>query len=548
MSWFFHAKLKNKMIFAFGLCALITFVVGALGSRGISHLSESLRLVFSNNLVSVAKTAEARSWAIEQHLDLYRLVGAAVAQAPGGIDGDILRSMTASRVASEKAFAIYRATPLTDEERAAGDRMEKDWPAYQVQVQRVISALQLGDSSSAQSIMSGDLLRSYNTVMDELAVMVESNYRQVEEGARHANESERSAITALYIGIGLAFFAALGLGGRVSRMISRPIAAAVANAERIAKGDLTNDISSNGVVRDETGQLLMALASMQDDLKATVLQIANASCQLASSAEELNAVTENSSRSLLCQNDEIQQAATAVTELTSAVEEVANNAFSTSEASKSARSQVVDGLGYARDAVAAVNSATVEITSSTAIVADLAARVRGIGKVLDVIREIAEQTNLLALNAAIEAARAGEQGRGFAVVADEVRALAARTQVSTGEIENMICAVRASADQAVIAMGKSQILVTTTQTLALATGDALEGIAEEIGQINDRNLVIASACEEQANVAREVDRNLVAIRALSVQTAAGANQATASSQDLSRLANSFKELIARFRV
>ncbi|WP_408005505.1 methyl-accepting chemotaxis protein [Pseudomonas huanghezhanensis] len=287
---------------------------------------------------------------------------------------------------------------------------------------------------------------------------------------------------------------------------------------------------------------------MQESLKSTIRQIADASHQLASAAEELNSVTEDGSRGLLRQNDEIQQAATAVNQMTSAVEEVARNAISTSEASKTASTQASNGLGQARDAVAAVNNATVEITSSTSIVEDLAVQVRDIGKVLDVIRGIAEQTNLLALNAAIEAARAGEQGRGFAVVADEVRALAARTQSSTGEIEGMIGAVQSRADQAVVAMGKSQSLVTNTQTLAQATGDALEHIANGIGQINDRNLVIASACEEQANVAREVDRNLLNIQDLSTQSAAGAHQTTASAQDLSRLAVSFNDLVGRFKL
>lgn len=164
------------------------------------------------------------------------------------------------------------------------------------------------------------------------------------------------------------------------------------------------------------------------------------------------------------------------------------------------------------------------------------------------IRSTAEQTNLLALNAAIEAARAGEQCRGFAVVADEVRALAARTQASTGEIEGMIGAVQSRADEAGVAMGKSQTLVANTQTLAQATSQALASIADGIGQINDRNLVIASACEEQAHEAREVDRNLVNIQDLSAQTASGANQTAASAQELSRLAVSFNELVKRFKL
>lgn len=546
MNWLRDAKLSTKLISAFGLCALITLTVGLLGSRGISQLSESLRSVFANNLVSVAKTAEARSNAVAQQRDLYALIAAVAGDAPQSTKDTILQSMASNRAASEKAFATYRTTPLADDERAAGDKMERDWPSYQAQLQKAVTALQAGEVAAARAMVAGDVQQSYRTVMDELTLMVESNNRQIGEGARDAAAQESSATLVLYVGIALAFLAALLLGMFISRLISRPIAAAVQGAQRIASGDLTQHIASPA--RDETGQLLNALGAMQDSLKSTLNQISDASDQLASAAEELNAVTEDGSRGLLRQNDEIQQAATAVNQMTSAVEEVARNALSTSEASKTASTQTSSGLGQARDAVTAVNSATVEIKASTTIVEDLAVQVRDIGKVLDVIRGIAEQTNLLALNAAIEAARAGEQGRGFAVVADEVRALAARTQSSTGEIESMIGAVQSRADQAVVAMGKSQALVTNTQTLAQATGDALASIADGIGQINDRNLVIASACEEQAHVAREVDRNLVNIQDLSTQTAAGANQTAASAQDLSRLAVSFNELVARFKL
>jgi methyl-accepting chemotaxis protein len=546
MSWINDAKLSTKLITAFALCAFITLGVGVLGSRGVSALSGSLKSVFENNLVSVANTAQTKTKAVGQSRDLYRLYIATAAGLPQSVKDEYIASMNANQLASEKAFADYRKTPLADDERAAGDKMERDWPVYQAMVQKYVGFMRAGDLENGRNLLLGDLQKTYRVVMDELTVMVDSNDRQVGEGAEAAGQLESSAKTSLYIGITLAFIAAIVLGLFISRLISRPIASAVASARRIAQGDLTQHIVSTG--RDEAGQLLTALAEMQSSLKSTIQQIASASDQLASAAEELTAVTDNGSRGLLRQNDEIQQAATAVTEMTSAVEEVARNAVSTSEASKATSLQASNGRDQARNAVSAINSATTEIAASTTMVKDLAVQVRDIGKVLDVIRGIAEQTNLLALNAAIEAARAGEQGRGFAVVADEVRALAARTQASTGEIEGMINSVQTSADQAVGAMGKSQSLVTDTQALAQATGQALELIADGIAQINDRNLVIATASEEQANVAREVDRNLVNIQDLSTQTAAGAHQTNASTQELSSLAVSFNTLVSRFRL
>ena len=546
MSWLNDAKLSTKLITSFSLCALITLGVGVLGSRGVSALSESLKSVFENNLVSIANTAQNKVKAVGQSRDLYRLYAAYSSDAPQSVKDEFIASMNANRLASEKAFALYRQRPMADDERAAGDKMERDWPVYQTMVQQYVSLLNAGELDKARALLFGDLQKAYRVVMDEQTIIVDSNDRQVAESAAQAVVQESSARNTLYSGIALAFIAAILLGLFISRLISRPIATAVTSARRIADGDLTQAIVSTG--RDETGQLLSALADMQSSLKQTIHQIASASDQLASAAEEVTAVTNDASRGLVRQNDEIQQAATAVTEMTSAVEEVARNAVSTSEASHTTSEQATNGRDQARKAVTAINHATTEIDASTMMVKDLAGQVRDIGKVLDVIRGIAEQTNLLALNAAIEAARAGEQGRGFAVVADEVRALAARTQASTGEIEGMINAVQSSADQAVGAMGKSQALVNDTQSLAQATGEALELIAEGISQINERNLVIATASEEQAHVAREVDRNLVNIQDLSTQTAAGAHQTNASTQELSNLATSFNTLVGRFRL
>ena len=546
MSWFNNAKLSTKLLIAFAICALITLSMGLLGLRGVAELSQRLKAAFNDNMVAVVNSDQAKIKAVGQTRDLYRLYVAASSNAPQSVRDEFMASMLANRQASEKAFATYRKGPLAPDERAAGDQMERDWPIFQADVTKYLELLNAGQLDAARAYLLGPLQKSYRVVMDELTVMTNSNDRQVAESAAAAAQTETSAKTALYTGIILAFIAALGLGLFISRLVSRPIAAAVISAKRIADGDLTQHIVSTGT--DEAGQLLSALSDMQNSLKDTLRQIANASDQLASSAEELNAVTDAAGRALNRQNDEIQQAATAVTEMTSAVEEVARNAVSTSEASRSTSGQASGGRDKARDAVVAINAATAEIVASSSLVKELATQVRDIGKVLEVIRGIAEQTNLLALNAAIEAARAGEQGRGFAVVADEVRALAARTQASTGEIETMINTVQSSANQAVQAMDKSQRLVTDTQSLAHDSGNALEQIADSIAQINDRNLVIATASEEQAHVAREVDRNLLNIQDLSTQTATGAQQTSVSAQELAKLAASFSAQVNRFRL
>ncbi|WP_330214272.1 methyl-accepting chemotaxis protein [Pseudomonas sp. AM8] len=539
-------KISTKLLLSFLLCALVTLGVGLLGIKSVVRLANALELTFSNNLVSVSNTAATLNGLVAHNRGLYRLMDASngdVAQQ----DRDRVRQDIANELKrSQSAYATYRATPLEDDERAAGDKLDQIWPTYTSSSERIMSMLDSGQVEQARAQLNSTNNELFRQARELIRVMIESNNRQIKEGAVAAEDLRSSALTWMISGIVLAFIIAIIIGVLITRLITRPIAQAVENAQRIAKGDLTQAITTDRT--DEAGQLLMALSDMQGGLKNTLVEIANASDQLASAAEELSAVTDESSRGLTRQNDEIQQAATAVNQMTAAVDEVASNAVSTSEASRQATTEAEDGRQQVEQAVSGMSSMVVEINDSTQSVVDLAGQVREIGKVIDVIRGIADQTNLLALNAAIEAARAGEQGRGFAVVADEVRALAHRTQTSTVDIEKMIGEVQAGADGAVAAMNKSLTWANNTQTLAQNAGQALERITASVASINERNLVIASASEEQAQVAREVDRNLLNIQDLSTQTAAGAHQTNASSQDLSRLATSFNVLVSKFQL
>lgn len=539
-------KISSKLLLSFLLCALVTLGVGLLGIKGVVRLATALELTFSNNLVSVSNTAATLNGLVAHNRGLYRLLDASKGDvAPQ--DRDRVRQDVANELQrSRSAYATYRATPLEDDERAAGDKLDQIWPTYISSSERIISMLDGGQLEQARSQLNSTNNELFRQARELIRVMIESNNRQIKEGSIAADELRNSALTWMISGIVLAFIIAITIGVLITRLITRPIAQAVQSAQRIANGDLTQAIVTDRT--DEAGQLLMALSDMQGGLKSTLVEIANASDQLASAAEELSAVTDESSRGLTRQNDEIQQAATAVNQMTAAVDEVASNAVSTSEASRQATTEAEDGRQQVAQAVSGMSSMVGEINDSTQSVADLAGQVREIGKVIDVIRGIADQTNLLALNAAIEAARAGEQGRGFAVVADEVRALAHRTQTSTVDIEKMIGEVQVGADDAVAAMNKSLTWANNTQTLAQNAGEALQRITDSVAKINERNLVIASASEEQAQVAREVDRNLLNIQDLSTQTAAGAHQTNASSQDLSRLATSFNVLVSKFQL
>jgi methyl-accepting chemotaxis protein len=539
-------KISTKLLLSFVLCAFVTLGVGLLGIKGVVRLANALELTFSNNLVSVSNTAATLNGLVAHNRGLYRLLDASKGDVTQQDRDRVRQDISNELKRSQVAYATYRATPLEDDERVAGDKLDQLWPNYVSNSERIIAMLDSGQAEQARTQLNTSNNELFRQARELIRVMIESNNRQIKEGAIAAEDLRDSALTWMICGIVLAFIIAITIGLLITRLITRPIAQAVQSAQRIANGDLTHAIVTERT--DEAGQLLMALSEMQGGLKSTLVEIANAADQLASAAEELSAVTDESTRGLTRQNDEIQQAATAVNQMTTAVDEVASNAVSTSQASHQATTEAEEGRQQVEQAVSGMESMVVEINDSTQSVADLANQVREIGKVIDVIRSIADQTNLLALNAAIEAARAGEQGRGFAVVADEVRALAHRTQTSTVDIEKMIGDVQVGADDAVAAMNKSLSWANDTQALAQNAGQALQRITASVTKINERNLVIASASEEQAQVAREVDRNLLNIQDLSTQTAAGAHQTNASSQDLSRLATSFNVLVSKFKL
>ncbi|QPG64127.1 methyl-accepting chemotaxis protein [Pseudomonas sp. BIGb0427] len=440
----------------------------------------------------------------------------------------------------------YEPLIFGNQERSAYNQYVQLLGQYRQLENRMRLASQNNDLDTLRNLINRDMLDSseqINSVMDQL---VSINTEQTSEINRTAAEQYSNAVT-LVIGLLLAATAlTLICALLLTRSIVKPIDEALQAAERIAEGDLTRSIHAEG--QDEAARLLKAMAKMQNKLRDTLQQISGSATQLASAAEELNSVTDESARGLQQQNNEIEQAATAVTEMTSAVEEVARNAVSTSEASKEATRSAGDGRDLVMETVSAIERMSTDVQGTAELIGNLAEESRDIGKVLDVIRGLADQTNLLALNAAIEAARAGEAGRGFAVVADEVRALAHRTQQSTSEIERMIGSIQGGTEQAVNSMRNSTERAESTLNIARGAGLALETITGAVAEINERNLVIASAAEEQAQVAREVDRNLVNINDLSVQSATGAHQTSAASAELSRLAVDLSGLVSRFSV
>ncbi|WP_347900642.1 methyl-accepting chemotaxis protein [Pseudomonas purpurea] len=535
-----NMNIAPRAFLGFAFIALLVIVLGVFAVDRMSIIRQASIDMESTQLPSVGFLGNVTENVLRLRILSFRVL---VNRDPAGLqEAETRISALVDKV--RQAQASYAALPAGAEEAALAKVFAATLDSY-LQAQSQMMELSRANKTEEMRTLINTRIKDGTDLMGEqLNKLIAINAADAKAASADAGEHYSGAITGIVVVSVVAALATVLLAWLLTRSIVAPLNRALDAAETIAGGNLTKTIEIDG--KDEPARLLSALSAMQGNLRKTIEQIAGSANQLGAAAEELSAVTEEASRGLQQQNDEIEQAATAVNEMTAAVEEVARNAVSTSEASNQSTQAAREGRDRVVETVGAIQTMTQDVQATSLMIEGLATQGRDIGKVLDVIRAIAEQTNLLALNAAIEAARAGEAGRGFAVVADEVRALAHRTAQSTQEIEKMVAGIQNGTGEAVESMAQSNQRTQSTLELARAAGVALEQITQSIHQINERNLVIASASEEQAQVSREVDRNLVNIRDLATQSAAGANQTSAASHELSRLAVDLNAMVARF--
>ena len=535
-------NIAPRAALGFALIAVLVALLGVFALGQMSSIRDSEVAVETQWLPSIRGGDEIREWMLRIRTISLRM---ALDQDPKNIPVYRGQMDTRDKELSEK-IASYEKLVVTPEGKALYDQFKQTFAAYRTGIAQSFTLAEQGRRDELIKLLLVDMKTVVDGSGKQLNDLAELFSKQVSIESQKSQEHYANSRMIVSLFVVLAALATVVLAMLLTRSIVRPLGEALNAAENVARGDLTRPIETHG--NDEVSRLLKALATMQQNLREPLQGISGSAAQLATAADELNAVTLDSTQSLQQQNNEIEQAATAVTEMTTAVEEVARNAVSTSDATRQSSESASLGQQRVSDTVGAIGALASDVQVTGGLVQSLANQSQDIGKVLDVIRAIAEQTNLLALNAAIEAARAGESGRGFAVVADEVRALAYRTQQSTQEIEQMVQGMRSGATQALDSMQASSSRAASTLAMAERAGEALQTITTSVNEIHERNLVIASAAEEQAQVAREVDRNLVNIRDLSVRSASGAGQTSASSHELSQLANSLRTMVQRFQV
>ncbi len=447
----------------------------------------------------------------------------------------------------------YALLVSDDNERDIFNKIIKQWGDYKKESSNILSDFNAGLVDQAkEDVMSknrinfdnlsklySDLIKINRDFADEAANDTDNIYLNVKYGI---------VISLLLSVIVVVFFAKL-----LTKQIRDPLILVLQQSEQIAQGNLMRSHLCDYIdkldlnnTHNEVHLLALAVSKMKGSISGIINDISSAVSQLSSAAEEVSAISEQSAYGMQKQQDEISQLVTAMHEMQNTVLNVSQSTASSADAANQASQTSSSGSDIVHQAISSIENVSVEIERAGAVVKQLEVDSSSITVVLDVIRNIADQTNLLALNAAIEAARAGEQGRGFAVVADEVRTLAQRTQDSTSEINKIIEVLQSRAFEAGQAMESSCNQVRMSVDLSRDAGKAIESINGEINIISDMSMQIASATEEQNSVTEELNRNIVSINDKSNEVAEGASQTAIACTDLGKLAEQLSQITQKF--
>ena len=535
--------LKTRLLILAVGGSFLLVLFGAAGLYGMNASNAGLQSVYADRLIPVGQISGILERVMDNRL---QLLHALRAPAP-----DTVRHSTEivekNMAEIARLWQEYLATYLTPEEKRLADKWGADRARFVSEgLKPAVAALNAGKIDEASRIVSQAVEGLYPEVKGGAAALVQLQLdvgrEEYERAARHY-ALLRTILLAL-------LFMAVGVGGLFAFLTVRRITRTVVGLEqavaRLADGDLTVKVDEGG--DDELGRISRGFNRMSARFKQSLGEVSASTSQIAAAAEELSAVSALTRQGIGQQQSGTDQVATAMHEMAATVQDVARNTAQAAEAARQADGVAKSGNGEVRQTVEVINGLAAEVDHAAQVIQKLAEDSQAIGGVMEVIRGVAEQTNLLALNAAIEAARAGEQGRGFAVVADEVRTLASRTQQSTLEIREMIERLQAGSSEAVEVMvrGRSQAQASVEQ--AARAGTALDTIARSVTNITDMSAHIASAAEEQGAVAEEINRNIVTISQVSAQTADGARQTATASEELARLATQLQSLVGQFRL
>ncbi len=447
----------------------------------------------------------------------------------------------------EKLIAAYGATVVSDGEQRVFDRVNNSWKAYMAPLEPFLAQVSTDNRAEAQKSLLGSF-KEFQDVGVAMDGLLKLNLTFVTDNrvSMMGSIANVSTITKVSFSALIAFM--IFITFFLARQICRPLNLVVEQSKAIASGDLTFQLQRDEIGNDELGALADTNIEMQNQLRILIEDTISAVTQFSAAVEEMSAISEQSSRGMQQQQSDITTVAAAMEQMKATVAEVANNTETASTSALEASEEAKQGNQDVQSNIEQIQIVSRDIEQAGELVEELERESNNISVVVEVIRGIADQTNLLALNAAIEAARAGEQGRGFAVVADEVRSLAGRTQASTSEIVDIIEKLQASAAHAKIATDQSCSKIRICVEQSVQTGQSIQMIEETMMKVADTGIQIASACSEQDSVTEELGRNIQSMSLSASEVALGADQTAQSSVELAQLASTLQQSLSRFKV
>jgi methyl-accepting chemotaxis protein len=544
-----------------GLLILLGSSLFALGS--MNKISNELEGIVNRDMTAIHSLIEVNDLAMQQivHFERALRFGGIIKveeEARAHFDKEVehfnnlnqqLREESSSTI---KMFDMYKQESENEGEKAEFVHLDEAMKSIVMQhskyadhAHEIFNLLKKGEMHEAEALAAKNELEA-----DKLDLEINTLLLEIEEFTEKAGhaalEHEHQAVNVLTGIVLVSMIFGFTLSWVVSEEINKRLKIAGDSLSVIAGGDLTRPIDTSG--KDEISVLAKSASVMHKRLVDMISEIGSTSQELAAASEEVSVISSQTNESMKAQQQEISQVATAMTEMSATVSEVARNIDDTANASHEANSETTNGRQRVEQTTHSIQDLSKQIDEASVIVKGVEEASENINTVLDVIIGIAEQTNLLALNAAIEAARAGEQGRGFAVVADEVRTLAGRTQQSTEEINRIIDQLQKGSRNAVSAMQTSAKHAQEVVEQSSLASESLVTISDAVTRINEMSTQIASAAEEQSAVTEEIDQNLIKINTMAVENSNAAEESATAGNSLAGMATHLQDLVSRFKV